>query len=130
MQALGSGDASAANRDCGWGGRGHAGGGAPLAGEHGGRITLIERSDRIARGVAYSTTFPDHLLNVVAANMGGLADDPGHFRSWLAEYRQPVRATSFMPRVAYGDYLEHLLERAIADSNAGAIRRVQAEAVG
>ena len=93
-------------------------------------ITLIERSDRIARGVAYSTTFPDHLLNVVAANMGGLADDPGHFRSWLAEYRQPVRATSFMPRVAYGDYLEHLLERRSPSSNAGAIRRVQAEAVG
>ena len=92
-------------------------------------VTIIERTDRVARGVAYSTTFPDHLLNVVAANMGGLADDPGHFRSWLAEYRQPVRATSFMPRGAYGDYLAHLLEQSIADASQGTFARVHGEAV-
>ena len=93
-------------------------------------VTMVERTDRVARGVAYSTTFPDHLLNVVAANMGGPADDPGHFRSWLAEYRQPVRATSFMPRGAYGDYLEHLLEQSIADAPPGAFELVHGEAVG
>ncbi len=93
-------------------------------------VTVIERSERVARGVAYSTTFPDHLLNVVAANMGGPADEPGHFRSWLAEYRQPVRATSFMPRGAYGDYLAHLLEQSIAAAPQGAFQRVRGEAVG
>ena len=93
-------------------------------------ITVIERTDRSPRGVAYSTTFPDHLLNVVAANMGGLAENPGHFREWLAEHRQPVRPTSFMPRTAFGDYLDFLLKEALDQSAGARFERIQAEAVG
>ena len=32
----------------------------------GARVTLIERADRMARGIAYSTPHGDHLLNVPA----------------------------------------------------------------
>ena len=53
-------------------------------------IVLVERADRLGRGVAYSTTFPDHLLNVVASNLGGLAGRPEHFREWLAERGEPA----------------------------------------
>src|SRR6478752_8856574 len=43
------------------------------------RVTLIERGDGFARGVAYSTREPRHLLNVRAGNMSALPDQPDHF---------------------------------------------------
>ena len=47
------------------------------------RVVMVERSDRTARGVAYSTRFPHHLLNVLPASMSGLAEDPDHLLRWL-----------------------------------------------
>ncbi len=43
------------------------------------RVVLIERGDRVGRGVAYGTEVPAHLLNVPAASLSGLPDDPEHF---------------------------------------------------
>ena len=40
------------------------------------RVVLIERGARLGRGVAYGTRFAGHLLNVPAASMSGLPDDP------------------------------------------------------
>ncbi len=91
-------------------------------------VVMIERDARVARGVAYGTTFPDHLLNVVASNMGGLAEDPNHFRTWLAGRGTPVRATSFMPRSTFGDYLEQLLAGAVSQAPTGAYQLVRDEA--
>jgi len=93
-------------------------------------VVLIERGPRVSRGVAYGTTFPDHLLNVVAPNMGGLAGDPNHFRTWLAARGTPARATSFMPRSTFGDYLEHLLDGAVLQAPTGSFELVRGEAVG
>ncbi|SNT18624.1 Uncharacterized NAD(P)/FAD-binding protein YdhS [Sphingomonas laterariae] len=73
--------------------------------------TLIERRDHLARGVAYSAAHPDHLLNVRAANMSALPDDPDHFARWLAD-RHPELAEGFAPRIIYGDYLGELLAAA------------------
>ena len=39
-------------------------------------VTLIEKRSEIGRGLAYHTGNPDHLLNVRAANMSALPDDP------------------------------------------------------
>jgi uncharacterized NAD(P)/FAD-binding protein YdhS len=75
------------------------------------RATLIERSHAFGRGVAYSTAHPDHLLNVRAANMSALPDDPDHFARWLKEHHDKERG-SFAQRTAYGDYLAELLEEA------------------
>ena len=94
------------------------------------RVVMIERAERVARGVAYGTGFPAHLLNVVAANMGGLAENPNHFREWLSTYHQPVRATAFMPRMIYGDYLRQLLHDAVDAAPAGGFELIHAEAVG
>lgn len=82
---------------------------------HGGpRATLVERRpDRMARGVAYSAAHPRHLLNVRAANMSALPDDPGHFARWL-EARSGTGPASFVPRTTYGAYLRQLLEEARA----------------
>jgi uncharacterized NAD(P)/FAD-binding protein YdhS len=78
------------------------------------RVTMIERSHgQIARGVAYSAAHPHHLLNVRAANMSALPDDPSHFVRWL-EVRGGGDAGSFVPRSLYGEYLRGLLDEARA----------------
>lgn len=47
--------------------------GAPM------RIALVEPGGVSGRGVAYSTTRPEHLLNVIAAKMSAFDADPSHF---------------------------------------------------
>jgi uncharacterized NAD(P)/FAD-binding protein YdhS len=74
------------------------------------RVTLIERGDSFARGVAYSTADAGHLLNVRAANMSALPDDPDHFVRWLADAGKG-KAQSFASRRDYGRYLGELLEQ-------------------
>jgi len=76
------------------------------------RVTLIERRHgQVARGVAYSAAHAHHLLNVRAANMSALPDDPSHFVRWL-EARGAGDAGSFVPRTLYGEYLRDLLDQA------------------
>ena len=48
------------------------------------RVTLIERRPALGQGLAYSTTQPDHLLNVSAMGMSALAYDPEHFLALAA----------------------------------------------
>jgi uncharacterized NAD(P)/FAD-binding protein YdhS len=76
------------------------------------RVTLIERRSEIGRGPAYHTSNPEHVLNVRAANMSALPDDPGHFWRWLsnrAEGPQFPDPHCFVPRQTYGDYLASLI---------------------
>lgn len=82
------------------------------------RIVLIEKGERIARGLAYSTTLLDHVLNVRAQNMSALPDDPGHFLRWLVAkgLAAPDTPFYFAPRATYGDYLNDLLDEAAAQS--------------
>ena len=74
-------------------------------------ITLVERARAPGRGVAYSTTRPEHLLNVPARRMSALADDPDHFTRWFAA-RAGGGEEDFAPRMLYGDYLAGLLAEA------------------
>ncbi|WP_223799863.1 FAD/NAD(P)-binding protein [Sphingomonas nostoxanthinifaciens] len=76
------------------------------------RATLIERRAAAGRGVAYSAAHPDHLLNVRAASMSALPQDPDHFVRWLARHRPNL--SGFVPRLVYGDYLADLLAEARA----------------
>lgn len=64
---------------------------------------LYDRTERFARGVAYSTTQMAHLLNVRAGNMSALAHDPDDFARWVGG---TYKAADFVPRKIYGDYLE------------------------
>ncbi|MBV8638583.1 MAG: FAD/NAD(P)-binding protein [Candidatus Eremiobacteraeota bacterium] len=79
------------------------------------RVVLIEPGE-LARGIAYSTTYASHLLNVPAAKMSALAEDSSHFLRWL-ETRFPGRygVTSFVPRIIYGDYLTDIASRFFVD---------------
>jgi uncharacterized NAD(P)/FAD-binding protein YdhS len=84
------------------------------------RVALIEKRSRFARGVAYSTDDPGHLLNVPAGKMGAYPREHDHFLHWCHDHPERcravavgnVQASSFVPRKLYGDYLEHLLEDA------------------
>ncbi|WP_162253010.1 FAD/NAD(P)-binding protein [Duganella sp. Root1480D1] len=76
------------------------------------RVLLLNRSGRLARGMAYGTQSPQHLLNVVAANMSVLPEDPEHFVHYAAMRDSRVAGSSFVARSVYGDYLEWALWQA------------------
>jgi uncharacterized NAD(P)/FAD-binding protein YdhS len=77
------------------------------------RIAIVEPDAELARGAAYSTTQPEHLLNVVASRMSAIAEDPGHFVRFLARDGQGEEgslASVFARRRDYARYLRHTLE--------------------
>ena len=71
-----------------------------------GPVTLIERAPVFARGAAYGTVHPEHLLNVRAANMSAFPDRPDDFVHWLGT----DDGAEFVARRDYGRYLSHVLE--------------------
>lgn len=74
-------------------------------------ICLIDAGRLSPCGVAYSTTRPEHLLNVRASHMSMDANKPDDFTSWLAGRYQPHE---FAPRMIYGDYLKQRFNEAMA----------------
>jgi len=83
-----------------------------MAGQKPLRVLLLNRSGRLARGMAYGTQSPQHLLNVVAANMSVLPDDPEHFVRYASMRDSRVTGSTFVARSVYGDYLEWALRQA------------------
>jgi uncharacterized NAD(P)/FAD-binding protein YdhS len=71
-------------------------------------LVVIEPGASLGKGIAYGTTDLGHLLNVRAACLSALPDDPGHFTSWAAQHRVSD-GRSFLPRALYGEYLNSLL---------------------
>ncbi|MBV9291546.1 MAG: FAD/NAD(P)-binding protein, partial [Frankiales bacterium] len=69
------------------------------------RVVMYDASPRPARGLAYSTTEPHHLLNVPAGRMSAHGDDADHFLRWLRQRDEDVQPEDFVPRSSYGDYL-------------------------
>lgn len=94
---------------------------------HGPGAVLIERDTRFGKGLAYSTAHTGHLLNVRAANMSALPDEPDHFCQWL-ERRGHAEHSAFVPRAVYGEYLSDLLERTRRDAP-GRLELVRDEAI-
>ncbi len=78
------------------------------------RATLIERAPVAGTGLAYGAAHPSHLLNVRAANMSALPDDPAHLVRWLEARGVENAAASFVPRRIYGEYLREMLDQALA----------------
>lgn len=78
-------------------------------------VTLIERAERVGRGIAYSTPFADHLLNVPAGRMSAFPDQPGHFADWLSANGEGG-PNDFAQRRIYGAYLEEQLDAAAREA--------------
>ncbi len=91
------------------------------------RVTLIERGGALGRGVAYGACDHEHLLNVPVFRMElGLSPS---FETWMRENRPQELNTddgelkdSFVTRRSFGDYVEEIVERAVAE---GRLRRVR-----
>jgi uncharacterized NAD(P)/FAD-binding protein YdhS len=66
----------------------------------------------MARGVAYGTNSPAHVLNVPAGRMGASPEDPEGFIRFARSRDPSLAADAFLPRRLYGDYLEHFLAEA------------------
>ncbi|MGH2711677.1 MAG: FAD/NAD(P)-binding protein [Actinomycetota bacterium] len=75
-----------------------------------GPVVLIERSGGEGQGVAYSTTEPSHVLNIPAAGMSAVHDEPNHFVDWLRHSGIQAGPDDFIPRSMYGRYLRSLLD--------------------
>ncbi|WP_289792243.1 FAD/NAD(P)-binding protein [Chlorogloeopsis sp. ULAP01] len=102
-------------------------------------IKLIERSQQIGKGIAYSTDTNCHLLNVSAGNMSAFARDPGHLLRWLqynrdelaAFFPEEVNASTFIPRKVYGLYIQSVLAEAEATAPSDVrLERLTDEVVG
>ena len=70
-------------------------------------IYLIDPSLN-ARGMAYSTPYVEHLLNVRAGNMSAFPDEKDHFVHWLSQHHAQYAPQDFVPRRIYGEYLESI----------------------
>lgn len=66
------------------------------------------------RGLAYSTAWDQHLLNVRAARMSAFPSEPSHFLDWLHANGHPgATADTFVPRKVFGAYLQDILQTAL-----------------
>lgn len=91
-------------------------------------VVLVERDEtQVAKGLAFGTRRPEHLLNVRASNMSAFPDDLGHFLRWMG-FSASEQANRFVPRLAYGHYLRELLIDALAAAP-GRAQICQGEAV-
>ncbi len=78
-------------------------------------IHLIERDDALARGLAFGTEQPGHLLNTESRMMGLYDQEPGHFRTWLEARRAQAGKPLYPARVEYTQstesrlYIRHVL---------------------
>ncbi len=100
-----------------------------LARDPGMRIAIVEPRAALARGVAYSTTRDEHLLNVTADRMGWHAARQGDFVDWLRSVDGDAGndvGHAFMPRRRFGEYLAARLAEA---AGRGVVTHVQARAV-
>ncbi len=71
---------------------------------------LIDARGDFGLGVAYSTTFEGHLLNVRSGRMTAVEGRPDDFVDWLKAHRPELAdPEDFAPRKAYGDYVRDRL---------------------
>lgn len=77
-------------------------------------IDIFEKSpQQFARGIAYSTKNPNHLLNVVVQGMGA-QEDRQDFFNWLQKHYPNYQKNDFVSRKIFGDYLQHLFNLTLA----------------
>ena len=77
-----------------------------------GPITVVDAAGAFARGVAYSTEEPVHLLNVPAARMSAIPEQPSQLLVWLSGRGESPDPEAFIERRLYGAYLGELLQGA------------------
>ena len=70
------------------------------------------------RGLAYSTSYEEHLLNVPAIRMSAFGSEPLHFLNWLQNHGRPdADPGMFAPRRLFGTYIQDVLENTVRSMN-------------
>lgn len=95
-------------------------------------VLLLDPTDRWGRGTAFGTTDDQHLLNVHAAGMSALPEDPSHFVAWRRREGLGDEQYCFAPRRQLGRYLDETLDdarRSTAGETTVTHRRTRAVAV-
>ncbi len=92
-------------------------------------VVLVERDESWGAGPAYSTQDRAHLLNVPASRLSVDSDRPKDFVEWAAARVGGVTASTFLPRVMYGEYLQDSLRRAERATSRSTLSRITAEVV-
>ena len=93
-------------------------------------INVVDKKERLGRGVAYSTAKDFHLLNVPANKMGAFPDDIEHFYKWLIGKGYDFFSNDFVPRKLYGEYLRELFCETFKNKSANvAVNLLDDEAV-
>jgi uncharacterized NAD(P)/FAD-binding protein YdhS len=92
-------------------------------------IAIISRDAPDVFGPAYSTTRPEHLLNVRAQAMGLFADHHRGFLEWAAERDAGAAPDDYLPRCLYAEYLKSVLAetRALALQKSVALHFIKAD---
>lgn len=81
--------------------------------ERGVACSVIDRTGTFGPGLAYSTPFERHLLNVRSDRMSAVEGKPDDFVDWLEDNcPQHADPDGFAPRRLYGEYLQHRLNAA------------------
>ena len=77
-------------------------------------IALVEKSEAVGPGLAYSENCEATILNMHADTMGLYADNPTHFSNWMKVHLSGRRDEEdhFPPRYIYGQYLASLVRNA------------------
>ncbi|MGC5704153.1 FAD/NAD(P)-binding protein [Pseudomonas sp. NFXW11] len=78
------------------------------------RVTLLNPTPVLGRGLAYRSNDDNLLLNVPAGNMSAFADKPSHFVDFCQHIDSSINTGSFVSRRLYGRYLEQCLQDAVA----------------
>jgi uncharacterized NAD(P)/FAD-binding protein YdhS len=73
------------------------------------RLVLVERSGTVGRGVAYADRGFPYLLNVPASRMSASTAALNEFLEFIRRRIPNAGGDDFLPRAAYGDYLQELL---------------------
>ena len=89
-------------------------------------VIVIDPRQSLGEGVAYSTTFDEHVLNVRAKSMSVLVEDPHHFVKWAN-----IDRDAFAPRSLFARYLRHVLDDAQRSAASGVVfDHIQSTVVG
>lgn len=75
-------------------------------------VALVDPAVRWARGAAFGTSDPQHLLNVPACGMSALPDQPDDFVDWRCRSGLAGGPHTFAPRMEFSRYLADTLYEA------------------
>lgn len=93
------------------------------------QIKLIESRPLVGEGIAYSTNWDGHLLNVPTGKMSAFAKEQDHFWDWLQTRESGISKDDFVSRKVYGEYIRSILAKAEAGAIGVNLERLTCNAI-